>query len=95
MEKITRRCGTEPSGETEGTSKPIDKMSCPPLSCSELLRSSCKLVYGIKMPMVVYEFFQVKLMSGFYAMMIRMTNISLFIILTPFDPMKSKIVKKS
>ena len=47
------------------------------------------------MPMVVYEFFQVKLMSGFYAMMIRMTNISFFIILTPFNPMKSKIMKKS
>jgi hypothetical protein len=34
--------------------------------------------------MVVHECFEVKLMSGFYAMMIRMTNISFFIILTPF-----------
>jgi hypothetical protein len=36
------------------------------------------------MSVVVHEFFQVKLMSGFYAMMIRMTNISFFVILTSF-----------
>ncbi len=38
------------------------------------------------MSMVVHEFFQVKPMSGFYAMMIRMTDMSFFVILTPFDP---------
>ncbi len=38
------------------------------------------------MSMVVHEFFQVKLMSGFYAMMIRMTNISFFVILTLLTP---------
>ena len=36
------------------------------------------------MSMVVNEFFKVKLMSGFYAIMIRMTNILFFVILTPF-----------
>ncbi len=42
------------------------------------------------MSMVVHEFFQVKPMlgfyAGFYAMMIRMTDMSFFVILTPFDP---------
>ncbi len=49
------------------------------------------------MSMVVREYFQVKLMSGSWAMMIRMINILFFVILTPFSTPhhETQIMEKS